>query len=99
MMAHKYGTGECGVEEHAEWKSLKHLIRAAELGRAEAYCIVAGFVTGRKARAWLEVSAKKGFYKAHEYLGEIEETSGNINTAIKHWKVAANAGSQYSLTC
>ena len=50
-----------------------------------------------KASAWLEVSAKKGFYGAHEYLGKIEETRGNINTAIKHWKVAANAGSQDSL--
>ena len=98
MMAHKYGTGEGGVEVN-DRKALDLSIRAAELGRAEAYYNVAskGFVIGSKARAWFEVSAKKGFYQAHEHLGEVEETSGNINTAIKHWTVAANAGSQSAL--
>ena len=98
MMAHRYWMGGSGVEVNVR-KALDLFIRAAELGMAEAYYNVAckGFVTGWKARACLEVSAKKGLYKAHEHLGEIEETSGNINTAIKHWTVAANAGSQSSL--
>ena len=100
LMADQYCMGKGAVEVHFK-KVLNLYIRAAELGCAEAYCNVAskGFVTGWKAISWFEVSAKKGFYRAHEYLGEIEERSGNINTAIKHWKVAANAGSQYSLTC
>ena len=94
-MARRHWMGKCGVEVNVR-KALDLTIRAAELGMAEAYDVISrGFPS--KARACLEVSAKKGLSVAHEHLGEIEETSGNINTAIKHWAVAANAGSQSAL--
>ena len=80
--------------------------QAAELGSAEAYAIIAEAydiiavkyqMEMGKTRRLLEVSAKKGFYVAHEYLGNIETEDGRVGNAIKHWAVAASAGSQYSL--
>lgn len=107
QMAQQYLIGEVGVEQHAQ-KALDLLIKAAELGSVEAYAIIAeayGIIAAKyqmemgmgKTRRLLEVSAKKGFYVAHEYLGNIETEDGRVGNAIKHWAVAASAGSQYSL--
>ena len=70
-------------------------IKAAELGSAGAFEIIATLyqIDIGKTRRLLEVSAKKGCYGAHEYFGKIETEHGRIDTAIKHWNVAASAGS------
>eukprot|EP00579_Thalassiosira_antarctica_P010435 CAMPEP_0201909324 /NCGR_PEP_ID=MMETSP0903-20130614/1136_1 /ASSEMBLY_ACC=CAM_ASM_000552 /TAXON_ID=420261 /ORGANISM="Thalassiosira antarctica, Strain CCMP982" /LENGTH=262 /DNA_ID=CAMNT_0048443833 /DNA_START=85 /DNA_END=870 /DNA_ORIENTATION=- len=102
-MAHRYQTGD-GVSQ-SNMKALELFIRASDLGSAVVYGFIAvhyehGYVVekdGSKHRAFLEISAKRGSISCRRRLAKIEEENGNIDLAIKHWTVAANAGFQESL--
>lgn len=103
IMANKYRNGAEVFQSNT--KSLEMLIRAAELGEAEAYGRI-GFYYKQgiaveldmaKASTFYEVGAKKGSVHAHQLLEVFHERNGNIQTSIKHLKVAASAGDQNSM--
>ena len=80
-------------------------IRAAELGKASIFVCIGrhyrdGLVVGEdrsKYRLCLEIAAKKGSIHGHRGLSNTETVSGNTETAVKHWRVAARAGCGYSM--
>ena len=101
--AQQYEKGKGGFEQSG-LKSLECQIKAAELGSADAFCGVALTCLRLDPKAslgllqgLLEISAKKGCLLARDYLGKLESMAGNFDAATKHWKVAAQAGSQKSL--
>ena len=102
-MAHRHQTGD-GVSQ-SNMKALELFIRASDLGSAVVYGFIAvnykhGYVVekdGSKSRAFLEISAKKGSISGRRRLAKSEEENGDIDMAIKHWIIAANAGFQESM--
>ena len=105
-VAGRYRVGEDGVFQ-SNTKSLEMYIRAAELGNAEAYYMIGaafiqeGIVVERdesKTFEFWKVAAKKGSIYAHRELGLVHKKNGNISESIRHWKVAASAGDQESIT-
>ena len=102
-MATRYEEGN-GVFQ-SDTKALEMYIRAAELGNVNAcvgigLCYKKGTAVERdvsKSIEYLEVAAKKGSLIAHQYLATLNERHGNIQTSIKHVKVAASAGDQDSM--
>jgi TPR repeat protein len=88
-------------------KALDYFIRAVELGSPGACsCIANGYkkgdgvpVAADKERAALfeRVGALRGDIIAQHNIGVTEYNSGNHEIAIRHWKIAAEAGYQGSL--
>ena len=46
----------------------------------------------KKAKYYYEVAAMRGNAMARHNLGAMEEHSGNMDRAVKHWMIAAGAG-------
>jgi len=98
QMAVKYESGE-GVFQ-SDTKALEMRINAAERGLAQAFSIIAlNYMEGdtveqntSKAFEFSEVAAKKGSSLAHEQLASFHLKNCDMNTGIKHLKVAACAG-------
>jgi len=104
QMATEYKTGDKGVLQ-SDTKSLEMRICAAELGDAEAFVNIGchydeGIVVEQdksKTLEFYEVAAKKGSVQAHEFLALFHGMNGDIQTSIKHCRVAASAGDQDSM--
>jgi TPR repeat protein len=88
-----------------ELKALDCFIRAAELGSGEA-CVIIGnrHDNGRGVSKDMErsdlfytVGALRGDIKARHNIGNSEYDSGNHEIGIRHWKIAAEGGSQPSI--
>jgi TPR repeat protein len=104
-MAGLYRNGEGGVVKN-DLKALDCYIRAVELGSAEA-CVGIGisFDTGngvsvdkKRAALFEQVGALRGDIAARHDIGVSEYNDfGNHEIAIRHWKIAAEAGHQNSL--
>jgi len=98
-----YKEGDGVIE--SDTKALEMYIRAAELGKADAYvmiglCYQLGSAVERdmsKAVAFYEVAAKKGAVVAHISLAHFYTKTGDNNKRIKHLRVAASAGEKYSM--
>jgi len=95
LMGAKYQSGE-GVFQ-SDTKALELYVRAAELGHAEAYAVIAiHYQTGAiaveqdmsKTLAFYEVAAKKGSILV--FHGK----NGNTHERMKHMKILASAGHQ-----
>jgi len=104
MMGKRYRTGAIDVPKD-DLKALDCYIRAVELGSPES-CTRIGFIYDKgiglaidKERATLfqRVGALRGDIIARHNIGCAEYSSGNHETAIRHWKIAAEAGYQKSL--
>ena len=88
-----------------DMKALDCFIRAVELGSPEAcgciasHCIDGNGVNVNRERASLfgRVGALRGHITARHAIGISEYESGNHEIAIRHWKIAAEAGHQPSL--
>ena len=86
-------------------KALDCFIRGAELGSKEACGNISNcFSEGRgvaqnteKAFFFLRISALRGGVISHHNVGCHEYDLGNHDVGIRHWKVAAEAGSRASL--
>jgi len=99
-----YRWGKYGIAKD-DLKALDYFIRAVELGSPEACgCIGISFdkgngVTVDKERAALfyRIGALRGNIAARHNIGNCEYKSGNREIAIRHWKIAAEAGDQDSL--
>jgi hypothetical protein len=96
--------GDCGLPKD-DLKALDYWIRAVELGSGEA-CPQIGYSysSGRgvskdmdRADLFYIVGALRGDIIARHIIGCNEYNSGNHRIGIRHWKVAAEAGSQLSI--
>ena len=100
-----YRDGEDGAPKD-NLKSLDYFIRAVELGSAIAcghiaYSYEEGIgvaVDKERAALFTKVGALRGEIVARNNIGRIEyHTFGNHEVGIRHWKIAAEGGSQISL--
>ena len=88
-----------------ELKALDCYIRAAELGSPEvcvgiAECYREGngvAIDNERAALFERIGALRGSVVARHNIGKSEYDSGNHEVAIRHWKIAAEAGYQSSL--
>ena len=86
-------------------KALGYFIRGAELGSKEACgnisnCFSDGHGVAQnteKALFFLRIAALRGGVISHHNVGCHEYDLGNYDIAIRHWKLAAEVGSQFSL--
>lgn len=97
------GSQECSKDE---LKAVDCLIRAVELGSADSCGRLAAWFrdgTGvpqdmKRAILFSKVGALRGDIHSHHNMGVYEYWElGNIELAIRHWKIGAEAGSQISL--
>ena len=96
--------GECGIAKD-DLKALDCFIQAVELGSPEACNCIAncydegnGVSVDKKRAALFErVGALRGDMVARHNIGSSEYDLGNNEIAIRHWKIAAEAGHQGSL--
>ncbi|KAL7533704.1 hypothetical protein ACHAXR_008624 [Thalassiosira sp. AJA248-18] len=99
-----YLHGEWGLYQNNK-KALKLLLRAAELGSANAHDTVATiYSTGefvekdeKKALYHFQRGAMGGCEVSRHNLGCLEDYMGNIDRAMKHWLIAAATGNEDSL--
>ena len=107
-LALKYRDGDALIKiPKNEVKSLELLHHAADdLGYSTAMMEVERvYATGQhgatrdvdKGRKYSEVAVKLGNVHARLPLGMLEAEEGNIDLAIRHWKVAASAGDERSV--
>eukprot|EP00984_Skeletonema_dohrnii_P012878 scaffold5256_cov70-Skeletonema_dohrnii-CCMP3373.AAC.1 len=90
---------QCGIEGDNAG-AFKYWTKAAELGDAEAhFCLFILYHDGKavekdrkKAVYHLEHSAIAGHHYARYNLGCIDQNTGRIERAVKHWIIAANLG-------
>jgi len=70
--------------------------QSVELGFTKAHCQLGGEYEkeeySKKAKFHYEAAAMAGHEDARHILGTIEVQSGNMERAVKHWKIAASAG-------
>ena len=87
-------------------KAMELYIRSGKLGNASANGVVAELYDNgegvekdkKKAKYYYELAAIGGDVCARHNLGIYEYNAGNMNRAVKHWMIAAAAGSDKSLT-
>ena len=88
-----------------ELKALDCFIRAAELGSPEACAVIGNkydegdgvAINKERAALFWRVGALRGNILTRHYVGCFEYNAGNHEIAIRHWKIAAEAGTQDSL--
>ena len=86
-------------------KALDYFIRATELGSVSSPTEIStiysegGLITANTDRAvmFTKVAAVRGCIQGHHNLGAYECQRGNHEAGIRHWKIAAEGGSQISL--
>jgi len=86
-------------------KALDYYIRAAELGsQAAPYDISIFFKEGtlisqdmERSALFAKVAALRGSVQGRHEAGIVEYNAGNRELGIRHWKIAAEGGSQISL--
>jgi TPR repeat protein len=104
QMGDGYRRGEYGLAKD-NLKALDCFIRAVELGSPDG-CVMIGIIytegngvsVDMERAALIErVGALRGSVWARHNIGVTEYKSGNHEIAIRHWKIAAEAGYQLSL--
>lgn len=99
-----YSWGSHGLPKDGE-KAFELFLQAAELGSARA-CANVGFEyragvfaekNESKERYFLEKAAKLGEPRGRYGLAALEERKGNIEMALRHWKIAAVQGLSFAL--
>jgi len=103
-MGYMYRDGDYGLSQSYA-KALELWHRAAELGNADAYCLIGNaykFGEGveadeKKAKHYYELAAMAGNVQARHNLGGMEGNTGNMDRALKHWMMAVKDGCSESL--
>ncbi|KAL7531105.1 hypothetical protein ACHAWF_009801 [Thalassiosira exigua] len=98
LFAKYHESGHDGIPKDGK-KALELYLRAAELGSISA-CNKCAEIFGfdsPKARPLLEKAAKLGSTGARNNLGVSEGQAGNIELALRHWKISALMGQDESL--
>lgn len=94
--------------EHAtsmnKLKTLFYFIRGTEIGSADACAGIAAFYgdnflprPAKEEYLFLRMGALRGDIVARHNIGQVEYDKGNYELSVRHWKIAAEAGSQPSL--
>ena len=104
LLGDVYRVGDYGLAKN-DLKALDCWIRAVELGSPEACIDIAlaydegsGVSVDKvKADLFRRIGALRGSIVARKSIGCSEYLSGNHEIAIRHWKIAAEAGHQDSL--
>ena len=105
-MGEHYRDGKCGTaKDYRYLKALDCFIQAVELGSAEACTNIGDIYNGgngldvdkKRAALFYRIGALRGEIFARHNIGCTEYTSGNHEVGIRHWKIAAEGGSQPSL--
>jgi len=104
MQAGNYARGRCGMPVDFE-RSNQLLLKAGELGCAVAYYNLGNSymdgegveVNMKKAKHYWELAAMKGHVEARSNLGVAEAKAGNWQRSLKHFMIAAKAGSNQSM--
>ena len=96
----------CHHEKHGDYgKAFEYYTKAAELGNADAHFLLSTWYEEgkgvekdekKKVYHW-EEAAKRGHLGARHNLGIYESISGNTESAVKHWIIAANLGNDDSM--
>jgi TPR repeat protein len=99
-LGHGYYQGLHGLQQdHA--KAIELYARAAELGYSKAHNKLAGAYhqmgDKKKAKFHMEAAAMAGHEMARSNLGVMEYNSRKLERAVKHWTIAASAGSYDSM--
>jgi len=81
---------------HHAADDLGYLAAVAELGRMYSYGDLGAPEDKTKGRKYLEDAVKMGDVSARCTLACIEDENGNIKLAIRHWKLAAEAGHSFA---
>jgi TPR repeat protein len=96
LLANLYQHGLNGFQQD-HMKATELYVRAAELGSIKAHDQLANVYREggnlKKAKFHFEAAAMAGCEVARFNLGVMEAESRNIEQAMKHWTIAASAGS------
>ena len=104
LMGEIYRDGKHGTLKD-DLKALDCFIQAVELGSAEACANIGDIYNGgngldvdkKRAALFYRIGALRGEIIARHNIGSSEYKSGNHEIGIRHWKIAAEGGSQPSL--
>ena len=95
MLADSYYQGLNGLQQD-QTKAMELYARAITLGCSEAHGKLGGIYHEggdmKKAKFHCEAAAMAGHEVARFNLGSMEDNSGNMERAIKHWAIGASAG-------
>jgi TPR repeat protein len=95
VLGDHYYRGLVGVQED-HTKAIELFTRAADLGLSTAHSLLSDVYRKggdwKKAKFHGEAAAMAGHEVARSNLGGLELDSGNLERAVKHWKIAASAG-------
>jgi TPR repeat protein len=95
VLGDHYYRGLVGVQQD-HTKAIKLFTRAADLGLSAAHYLLSDVYRKggdlKKAKFHGEAAAMAGHEVSRCNLGVLELDSGNLERAIKHWKIAASAG-------
>lgn len=86
-----------------EAKGLDCLIRAVDLGSAEACFEIAECygeelsVDGTRIKLFLKIGALRGCIESRNEIGKREYIAGNFKLSMHHWRLSAEGGNQSSL--
>jgi len=104
LLAGYYANGGRGIVQD-ERKARELMLKAGELGCAQAYANLGEFyrdgigvnVDRKKAKQYIELAAMRGHAMARASLGCMEFEDGNVDRAMKHWKLSARIGFDMAL--
>lgn len=104
LLAGLYFDGLMGLPQDYQ-KACELNLKVGELGCADGYLLLGDFysrgngveVDMKKAKHYYGLAAMGGHINARFNLGVIEGHAGNVDRAVKHWKIAARAGHEDSL--
>jgi TPR repeat protein len=96
MLGNLYEEGVRGVQQDYA-KAMELYTRAADLGYSKAHHHLGNFYDEggdlKKAKFHMEAAAMAGDEVARSILGTMEAQFRNMERAVKHWMIAASAGS------
>ena len=90
MLAGFHQDGRASLQQD-QAKAIELFIKSAELGYSEAHCSLGSIY--HEGGYIKKAAAMAGSEAARCNLGVMEANSGNMEHAVKHWNIAASAGS------
>jgi hypothetical protein len=103
VLGNSYYYGQLGLLQDRD-KAMELWTRAAKLGSSKAHyqlgCTYDAEGNSKKEKFHYEAAAMAGDEAARNNLGTMEYYSGgNVERAVKHWTIAASAGSYHAMQC
>ena len=96
LLANSYHHGLHGIQQDLT-TAMELYARAADLGFSKAHCQLANIYHKGGDTKKAKIHAMAGHEVARYNIGVMENNSGNIERAIKHWTIAASAGHYFAM--